>query len=94
MELKAINFDTFFSEVFVKARKAGLKIAIHAAEVKSDEEMDEILDFAPDRLGHALILNEKHRATILGKVVLICLYFLQTKHSVAKFVNNALMPTK
>jgi hypothetical protein len=96
-------------EVFIAAREAGLKIAVHAAEVhstipfshrgsffsfaktilmrkfycdtlkvKSDEEMDQILEFAPDRLGHALILTDSHKTKILKEV---CYYPAIIRHA-------------
>ena len=49
-----------FSAAFHVARAAGLKCAVHVAELRSDVETDAILRFSPDRLGHALCLHERH----------------------------------
>ena len=42
-----------------RARAAGLKVSAHAAEVPNSEEVDKILDFKPDRLGHFLCVTDK-----------------------------------
>ncbi|XP_056636404.1 adenosine deaminase-like protein isoform X2 [Diorhabda sublineata] len=47
----------FDEELFEKVRKLDLKTAIHCAEVKNDEEVGKILDFQPDRIGHAIFLH-------------------------------------
>ncbi|XP_063699275.1 adenosine deaminase-like protein [Culicoides brevitarsis] len=48
-----------FAQVFVDARNAGLGIAIHAAEVNEKyEDVKDILDFGPDRIGHGTFVEE------------------------------------
>nr|CAH7766487.1 unnamed protein product [Callosobruchus chinensis] len=47
----------FNSDLFQKARDNGLKTSIHCAEIKNDEEVEKILRFGPDRLGHATFLH-------------------------------------
>nr|CAI5834393.1 unnamed protein product [Callosobruchus analis] len=47
----------FNVDLFQKARDSGLKTAIHCAEIKNDEEVEKILRFGPDRLGHATFLH-------------------------------------
>ncbi|CAG9858032.1 unnamed protein product [Phyllotreta striolata] len=54
------NFDV---NLFEKARRSGLKISIHCAEVKNDEEVKKILEFVPDRLGHCVFLHPKHNGS-------------------------------
>ena len=58
------DFALFRSE-FERARKAGLKVTLHCAEIPccdnsenraAYQEATAVLDFAPDRLGHALLL--------------------------------------
>ncbi|CAG9839468.1 unnamed protein product [Diabrotica balteata] len=51
---------TFDEDLFEKARQAGLKTAIHCAEVKNDEEVSKILKFGPDRIGHGIFLHPHH----------------------------------
>jgi adenosine deaminase len=68
-----------FQPVFQKARDAGLQVTIHCAEIPcgNDDSTDEshsmirarkeaaaILEFRPDRLGHALLLSPSLQATL------------------------------
>lgn len=47
-----------FAPVFTEARNAGLGIAIHGAEVTEKyEDIKDILDFGPDRLGHGTFVE-------------------------------------
>ncbi|XP_034935631.1 adenosine deaminase-like protein [Chelonus insularis] len=41
-----------FLHLLERARNAGLKIAAHCAEVPNNDEVEDILNFKPDRLGH------------------------------------------
>ncbi|RLN51417.1 hypothetical protein BBJ29_000651 [Phytophthora kernoviae] len=54
-----------FEQVLERARKGGLKLAVHFAEHFDDEEAMRILQFRPDRLGHACCLPE----TLYAKMV-------------------------
>ncbi|KAL1512746.1 hypothetical protein ABEB36_002286 [Hypothenemus hampei] len=47
----------FFKKLFEKARDNGLKTAIHCGEIKNDNEVMDILDFKPDRIGHGTCLH-------------------------------------
>ena len=58
------NFSNF-REVFHTARQRGLKITLHCAELDTPEETDEIIEFKPDRLGHAAVLNKDQIDKIL-----------------------------
>ncbi|GMI27505.1 hypothetical protein TeGR_g8788, partial [Tetraparma gracilis] len=53
------DFATFVP-LLEKARDIGLKVSVHCAEVPASvkDEMEEIINFRPDRLGHALFLPE------------------------------------
>lgn len=64
--IKGVDFSgnvakgKFHRELFEKARNVGLRTAIHCAEIKNDQEVEEILNFKPDRLGHATFLHPKY----------------------------------
>lgn len=52
--------------LFTRARVAGLKVTLHCAEIACDDgdpfdEASAMLEFKPDRLGHALLLPDKLR---------------------------------
>ncbi|XP_076237196.1 adenosine deaminase-like protein [Calliopsis andreniformis] len=46
-----------FLELLKKARTAGLKITAHCAEVPNVIEIEDILEFQPDRLGHCTCIH-------------------------------------
>lgn len=53
------SFSDFVS-VFSEARSAGLGIALHAAEVMEKyEDVRDILDFGPQRIGHGTFVEGK-----------------------------------
>lgn len=54
-------------KAFERARELGLKTTVHFAEIFDDADSEEILDFAPDRLGHACCLQGKLLQTMLSK---------------------------
>lgn len=64
-----------FRPLLEQARHAGLYITLHCAEVPCDEknnhdyfmEAKSMLEFAPDRLGHALLLPPKLQAMLIQK---------------------------
>ncbi|XP_076267111.1 adenosine deaminase-like protein isoform X2 [Rhynchophorus ferrugineus] len=47
----------FFRDIFEKARRNELFVAMHCAEIKNDAEVMEMFDFKPDRLGHATFIH-------------------------------------
>lgn len=56
-----------FPPAFVKAREAGLKITLHFAEIpasSSKEELETLLSFQPDRLGHVICVPEEVKREI------------------------------
>jgi adenosine deaminase len=56
-----------FSDVFARAKKAGLKLTLHFAEIEfsaSDVELSTLLAWKPDRLGHVIHVNETFRDII------------------------------
>ncbi|KAK6216433.1 hypothetical protein LQW54_003437 [Pestalotiopsis sp. IQ-011] len=59
-----------FTPAFRAARHAGLKITIHFAEAEcsaSDAELDTIMSWRPDRLGHVIHVPERVRRVIEGR---------------------------
>ena len=53
-----------FLPAAIHARSHGLMVTVHAGEVDNPSEVDEILRFGPDRLGHALFLNPAQRELV------------------------------
>jgi len=49
------SFSTFLP-AFKRGREQGLKITLHFAEVDEPENVQDILKFRPDRIGHATVL--------------------------------------
>ncbi|CAA7392157.1 unnamed protein product [Spirodela intermedia] len=47
-----------FLPALTYAREKGLPVTIHCGEVPNKEEVNAILDFCPDRIGHACFLDE------------------------------------
>lgn len=57
-----------FEPLFQKAREAGLPIALHCGEDKFRQaEWQEMLAFAPDRLGHCVHLDSANLAQVVSK---------------------------
>ncbi|KAJ9591848.1 hypothetical protein L9F63_001665, partial [Diploptera punctata] len=46
-----------FLPLLERARNAGLSISIHCAEIPNPEEVEKILEFKPDRLGHCTCVH-------------------------------------
>jgi adenosine deaminase len=61
------NDFKMYLESFERARELGLKTTVHFAEVFNEEDAQAILDFGPDRLGHACCLNESLLKQIVEK---------------------------
>ncbi|KAF1990028.1 Metallo-dependent hydrolase [Aulographum hederae CBS 113979] len=69
---------TTFTSAFARAKRAGLKITLHFAEAPtsaSDEELWELLRWAPDRIGHVIHVNDEVKREIVrrGVGVELCL---------------------
>ena len=68
----ALSFEQF-RPVFESARHAGLRTAVHVGELGKEarytRDTDAVLDFAPDRLGHAVHLNSAQRSRLLGRPI-------------------------
>lgn len=50
------NFDDF-KTILEKARNNGLRLALHCGEVENPVEINEMLQFGMDRLGHGTYIN-------------------------------------
>jgi adenosine deaminase len=56
-----------FTDTFVRAKAAGLKLTLHFAEAKesaTDVELETLLSWKPDRLGHVIHVKEEYRKII------------------------------
>nr|XP_022908233.1 adenosine deaminase-like protein [Onthophagus taurus] len=51
------NEGKFFRGIFEKARENGLKITLHCAEVANSDEVMEMFEFKPDRIGHGTCIH-------------------------------------
>lgn len=58
---------SIFRDAFARAKKAGLYITLHFGEIAAsgtDEELETLLSFHPERLGHVIHVDEKWRKVI------------------------------
>eukprot|EP00960_Hanusia_phi_P002176 62568-Hanusia_phi.AAC.3 len=61
------NWDEF-RPLFQQARDAGLRVSLHFAENKGyEDEHEKILEFGPDRLGHAVFMSQNITEKVLQK---------------------------
>ncbi|KRT86312.1 hypothetical protein AMK59_1091, partial [Oryctes borbonicus] len=51
------NVGIFDAKLFAKARKNRLKLSLHGGEVKNDEEVREIFELKPERIGHGTCIH-------------------------------------
>jgi hypothetical protein len=51
---------------------AGLKVTLHGGEINNDEEVEAMLRFRPDRLGHMCCMGPKCEADLLVGVAWGC----------------------
>lgn len=74
-----------FEPVLERARATGLKLTVHFAEHFDDDEAARILDFRPDRVGHACCLSDAlyDRMVKLGVPVEVCL--TSNVHTLARY---------
>ena len=47
-----------------RAREAGLPVSLHVGEKDDEEELDAMLEFRPDRIGHLVFSKEKTQAKV------------------------------
>jgi adenosine deaminase len=96
-ELPDAKFHLFES-ILEKARQGGLKLAVHFAEHHDEEEADRVLNFHPDRLGHACCLSPGlyKRMIDLEYPIEVCLtsnvYTLAKYRQECGCKNNSLQP--
>lgn len=63
---------SIFAPAFAKAKQAGLKITLHFAEVPASSsryELETLMTFGPDRLGHVIHVPEDIRMEILRRKI-------------------------
>ncbi|KAG2863828.1 hypothetical protein PC113_g5100 [Phytophthora cactorum] len=74
-----------FEHVLERARAGGLKIAVHFAEHFDDDESTRILNFRPDRLGHACCLPEPLYTKMLALRIPIEVCLTSNVHTLARY---------
>jgi adenosine deaminase len=74
-----------FEHVLQRARDSGLKLAVHFAEHFDDDESNRILDFRPDRLGHACCLPEPLYARMLELRLPVEVCLTSNVHTLARY---------
>lgn len=52
-----------FVPMLTKARQAGLKVTLHCGEVCNPKEILEMINYKPDRIGHAICIHPKYGGT-------------------------------
>lgn len=57
------NVGSFNHGLFLKARESGFLVALHCAEIRNNEEVQQMMEFQPDRLGHCTFLHPKYGGT-------------------------------
>lgn len=58
---------SIYTQAFARARRAGLKTTLHFAEIAesgTDEELNTLLSWQPDRLGHVIHVKDEFRNRI------------------------------
>lgn len=53
----------WFKKIVTEARSKNLKVTIHCAEVPNVEEVEEIIEFLPDRIGHGTCILKEFGGT-------------------------------
>eukprot|EP01118_Nematostelium_gracile_P014679 TRINITY_DN577_c0_g1_i2.p1 TRINITY_DN577_c0_g1~~TRINITY_DN577_c0_g1_i2.p1 ORF type:complete len:266 (+),score=70.53 TRINITY_DN577_c0_g1_i2:219-1016(+) len=78
------NVDDFLP-MFRDAKKHGLSISLHVAEVGNYEETEKLLSFEPDRIGHAICLNDSIKQLMMRNPIPleICLTSNLVTHQLA-----------
>ncbi|CAH2063630.1 unnamed protein product, partial [Iphiclides podalirius] len=56
------KFEDYIN-IFEKARHAGLKVTLHCGEIRNPEEILQMLNFKPDRIGHGTCIHPKFGGT-------------------------------
>ncbi|KAG7384571.1 hypothetical protein PHYPSEUDO_002471 [Phytophthora pseudosyringae] len=74
-----------FEQVLERARAGGLKLAVHFAEHFDDQESARILNFGPDRLGHACCLPEPLYAKMLALRIPVEVCLTSNVHTLARY---------
>lgn len=57
----------YLEPILLQAKEHNIPITLHCGEVCNDKEMEFVLNFNPNRLGHALFLNHSHVNELLSR---------------------------
>ncbi|KAE9350438.1 hypothetical protein PF008_g6433 [Phytophthora fragariae] len=74
-----------FEHVLERARAGGLKLAVHFAEHFDDDESARILNFRPDRLGHACCLPEPLYIKMVALWIPVEICLTSNVHTLARY---------
>ncbi|ETI43781.1 hypothetical protein F441_11296 [Phytophthora nicotianae CJ01A1] len=77
-----------FEHVLERARAGGLKLAVHFAEHFDDDESTRILNFRPDRLGHACCLPEPLYSKMLALRIPVEVCLTSNVHTLDRYRND------
>lgn len=62
---------TDYIRILNKARKEGLKLTVHFAEIPGDKEINNVINFQPDRLGHGTFVHPSTNGSLYNWTLLL-----------------------
>lgn len=79
-----------FLPVLFEARRHGLKVSVHIGEIANFTETEKILQWKPDRIAHAVVLDERSKSLLFENPIPLelCLTSNVRTHSVNSYENH------